>query len=92
MSKTKFMKFRMGKMDILGVICSSNDMFHDSRNVAMQLKCEDKIYEDSRFDNIDLSNVIVNCPRECSKLTEAKVWGSSLFSWKSSICRAAIYS
>jgi len=46
MSKTKLMKFKMGKVDIIGLICSSNAMEHDTRNDALTLTCGDKIYED----------------------------------------------
>jgi len=34
---------------------------------------------------------MIYCPKSCGAKSEFKVWGSSYFSWKSSICRASLF-
>jgi len=55
LSKDKMMKFRMGEVDVIGLICSSNEMEHDTRNYAMNLLCDTKIYANPKFDGIPSS-------------------------------------
>jgi len=90
MSKEKMILFKLGSFPIKGIICSTNNIAYDIPSTAYALKCGDRVTGNKIFDGVMYSQIKVLCPKLCLNEDQFTVYGSSIFSGKSSICRAAL--
>lgn len=91
MSNEKFMKFKVGKMDIVGILCSGNSEHGFRKSTALNLKCSDILRGNKDLDRPLMTNHVVYCPPGCQDKIQFPVYGNVMFHEKSSICRAALF-
>jgi hypothetical protein len=91
MSKGKMMLFNLGDSNkIASIVCSANDWYNAIRPTSLKIKC-DTIYKgEPLLDGILDTKTMVFCPPDCGEMFDYKVWGTGVFFWESSICRAGL--
>lgn len=83
--------FNIKEADITALFCSTNNYGKKEEEGALSISCSDSIISNSNLNSGLNSSIRVHCPSFC-KEAGAPIFGSSIYSQDSSICRAALHS
>jgi hypothetical protein len=67
MSKSKMLKFNLGRIDLHGIVCSGNNMPGFTKPYAIAIDCDSVISANPKFDCEFGKKFIVTCPANCYK-------------------------
>jgi len=89
-SKDRLFKGYLSKAKIRGVVCSQNKSIKDYKEGSSGLSCQSNLLEAAGSAKVG-SILKMQCPGDCAKQKQYKIFGKGTYSGLSSICRAAVH-
>jgi len=90
-SKDRLYKGYLSKAKIRGVVCSENKTIRDYQQGSSAISCMATLQQSAGDSKVG-SILKMQCPGDCGKLKQFKIYGKGTYSGLSSICRAAVHS